>query len=224
MSTFDHNFKAYRKRGFNADSFVDVGANEGVIAAQLRAALPQAAGAMFEPQPHLKNKLTERSAALKIDYFPYAVGKEDSNITLRFSMKDHFRGGTCAITDDPVAQEWFNEAVEVPLVRLDTMVAQGKIKAPQLLKLDAEGMELDVLEGCQGFMSEVQMVLSEATLYKSLNKHPSFTELCVKMDEYGFVLYDFGQFGYRPHDGALMIVDMVFVRHDNPLRAHQYWG
>lgn len=214
------------KRGFQCNSFVDCGANYGEIAIQLRNLFPQADGYMIEPQPEkeLTDKLKLIQGHHKINYLPYAIGSEDSEMEFRYSDKDFYRGGSLGVREDAAGDKFFNKTARVRVRSLDSLLAAGEIKPPQLLKLDVEGMELEALRGATEVLKGVELICMETMLFRNWVEHPSFAEIIYAAAEMGFVLYDLGQPGYRPYDGALAILDVVLCREDSKLRAYHDWS
>jgi FkbM family methyltransferase len=212
------------KRGFRCESFVDCGANHGEISLQLHALFPKAKGYMIEPQPELKAKLGQVASSNKLTYLPYAVARQDGEMTFRYSDQDDYRGGSLGVRKDAKGDEFFNKSAQVQVRSLDSLLAAGEITPPQLLKLDVEGMELETLRGATEVLKSVELICMETMLFRNWVEHPPFAEIMYEAAKMGFVLYDLGQSGYRPYDGALAILDVVLCREDSKLRAYHDWA
>jgi FkbM family methyltransferase len=225
MAGFERVLTGAKHRGFNCRTFVDVGANMGDRSKAVWDMFPGATCYLLEPQPNLCEHLQKVVRGRPGAYLGVAVGRDDGTATLRYNGDtDNFEGGTCCIRDDANAQKFFHRSADVEMRSLDSLLQARRIEVPELLKLDVEGLELDVLRGATKFLGTVEMIMLETTLYPSFIQHPSFAEVVIFMNNHGYHVYDFGDLGYRPRDGALMIVDTVFVHHDSPLRAYPYWG
>lgn len=224
MSDFLQVVSACRDRGFRCNCFVDVGANNGDIAIQFRRIFPDAAGYMVEPNPHLQGGLQGVQRKHNIAYLPVACGAEDRRDVLRFNLTDGYRGGSLRVNPATRGNDFFDQFVEVQQRSLDSLLATGEIAPPNLLKLDVEGMELEVLNGAKTVLPTVEIVCLETMLFRNWVTHPKFSEVIDYMQRIGFVVYDFGAFGRRPYDKALMVVDLVFAREDSPLRSYHDWA
>jgi FkbM family methyltransferase len=205
---------------------VDCGANYGEIAIQMRNLFPQAKGYMIEPQPEqaLTDKLKLIEGHHKIKYLPYAIGEQDGEMTFRYSDKDYYRGGSLGVRKDAKGDKFFDKSAQVQVRSLDSLLQANEITPPQLLKLDVEGQELATLRGAAKVLHFVEIICLETMLFRNWVEHPSFAEIMYEAQKMGFVLYDLGQPGYRPYDGALAILDVVLCREDSKLRAYHDWA
>jgi FkbM family methyltransferase len=212
------------QRGFQCRSFVDAGANYGEISIQLRNMFPQAAGYMIEPQPELADTLKLVAGHHQLKYLPYAVGEQDGEMTFRYSDKDHYRGGSLGVRTDAKGDKFFNKSAQVQVRSLDSLLLANEITPPQILKLDVEGQELATLRGATKVLQYVDIICLETMLFRNWVHHATFAEIMYEAQRMGFVLYDLGQQGRRPYDGALAILDVVLIREDSPLRAYHDWA
>ena len=113
---------------------------------------------------------------------------------------------------------------EIPLVVLDDVCREKNLKAPYLLKVDVQGAELNVLDGCRKLLEDTEAVILEVSLFQFFVGGPQLYDVVSYMKERGFVTYDiFG--GYiRPLDGALAQVDMVFVKENGQFRKSNFFA
>jgi FkbM family methyltransferase len=114
----------------------------------------------------------------------------------------------------------FGEPRKVPVVTLDSLIAEHALEAPFLLKLDVQGFELEVLAGAEEMIKSTALVITEASLWadKKRKGMASFVELVNWFDQRGMVLYDIAQIVRRELDGAIAELDLVFCPADSPLR------
>lgn len=129
-------------------TFFDIGANVGffsLLAARLVG--PSGRIVAFEPVP-ANAAAIRRNAALNnfqhITAIETAVGDSTGEIELVLTRHP---GGASIIQDTPSPD--ITGRTRVPLARIDDLHAQGRIPAPNLVKIDVEGAEPAVLRGME---------------------------------------------------------------------------
>lgn len=113
---------------------------------------------------------------------------------------------------------------EVPSVRLDDVCRQKGLRGPYVLKIDAEGAELQVLAGASQVLRDTELVILEVSLFEFFARCPVLAEIVAAMRQVGFVVYDVVDFHYRPLDGAVAKVDLAFAPGKGFLRRSNQWG
>jgi hypothetical protein len=107
----------------------------------------------------------------------------------------------------------------VPVITLDSVIP--RLEGPALLKVDAEGYELPVLDGAVGMLPSIDMMILETRLFSYAEGLPEIGEVMSYAYAHGFVLYDVLDGGFRPLDGALELLDLVFVPVASALRREK---
>jgi FkbM family methyltransferase len=147
--TFEPGFlDEFRARARDAGVVYDVGANLGLYSLTAGACNGEAEVHSFEPEPGLC-RLIEESALANglsgIHVLPMCLGEADS--TLQLTLKGnsgHF------VSRDGAAEG----TVEVPVRRVDSLVREGALPPPDLVKIDVEGYEASVLRGMAGVLEQ----------------------------------------------------------------------
>ena len=103
----------------------------------------------------------------------------------------------------------------VPMVTLDQIAEEKGTQGPYIIKIDTQGYEIEILKGATIVLKETEYIVLEISLFP-FSGVPVFDEVIAYMKSKGFTAYDFFNFNYRPIDGALGQIDIVFV-HDNGL-------
>lgn len=147
-------------KGFasNTPIVFDVGANEGDHTALILGILPSAQCHLFEPNPHTFTRLNKRFAECSnVTLNQKGVGARSQHAVLRDLEGDgterasfvHETFDVIIRPDDHLTQEF-----EVEVVSLDEHATKLGIKRIDFLKIDTEGYERFVLEGCQALIAD----------------------------------------------------------------------
>jgi FkbM family methyltransferase len=163
----------------------DIGANEGVYAIHFARHEPNTLVVAFEPTPALIDKLKYNTNNLNnFVLVPSAVSNFDGTSKFHISPESQFGDYSCSSLlefSDKSQTEWpgrndfktINE-ITVQVIRLDTYVVNNQIPKIDYLKIDTQGADLKVLEGCGELLSIVNEGTMEAAakrdiLYKGQN-------------------------------------------------------
>jgi FkbM family methyltransferase len=206
-----------RTSDFMPDHIFDVGAYSGEFAKLCRGTWPRARITCFEVLPH-------RVAALR------AWCTHDGNAILVESLLGATSTPAVPFHELESASSIFDEhtpqAAPVrtyPMQTIDELVKSQKASAPNLLKLDVQGYELEVLKGAQTTLPKISVILAEVNLIDIHKGAPVMDELILFMREKGFVAYDICGLTRRPLDNALWQADFIFVPRESALRSDKRW-
>lgn len=187
---------------------VDIGANHGGWSRTALSIFPEVYLSIFEPQKRLKEHLAdlERNPNVKIHY----KGAGDFNGIAPFTFHD--RDDSCSfiyVKED--AQERGFIQSEIEICKLDTVMRNCEFGTVDILKIDAEGLDLQVLDGAGKTLRKTEVVLVEASV--SNPDYPnSALAVIKKMDYLGFRLFDLTDLNRTPNRKLLWLVEAVFVR------------
>ena len=144
----------------NPGLVIEVGANMGVHTVPMARSLAGQGRNMlvFEPQPVIFQQLCANLALnglMNVRAFPYACGRENGQVT--FEIPDYRStgnfGGT-GMSEGAGAPDARRETVQC--VRVDDLAPEGQVG---LIKVDVEGFEQQVLEGCEGILARCRPLL-----------------------------------------------------------------
>ena len=116
------------------------------------------------------------------------------------------------------ARKLGREQFEVEVVALDEFFAQNSVRLPKpdILKIDAEGWDLEVLIGAEKIAANSEVILLEAgVMNKSFSNNAR--EVINAMHERGFVLFDITDLNRTNRDSGLWNVELAFVRNGGVL-------
>jgi len=117
-----------------------------------------------------------------------------------------------------------DEVRHVPVVRLDDVAAELEIRGDVLLKINAQGMELEVLEGARELLASCEIVIIETSLFRFRTGFPDFHDVVAFMKGLSYVVYDIVDGRNRPYDHALAHRYLVFAKESGRFRATHQWA
>jgi FkbM family methyltransferase len=141
------------------DTVLEVGANLGALTVPLaRTVGPAGQVLAFEPQPAVFHTLCANLAFNALEQaraFPYALGAREGKVgmpRMDYALPNNFGGVGLPETGSVVAGSGWT----APIVRLDGLAED---LVPRLIKIDVEGMEIDVLRGAERVIRRARPLL-----------------------------------------------------------------
>lgn len=192
------------------DIVLDIGANDGRYAREIREAGWKGKIVSFEPQPAVFERLKQRMAADSAwSGYQMGLGSVNSTLILNASRLDVLSSFLQIKGDDQDVQQ-----IEVPVKRpadiLDEVI-EGR-KRP-FVKIDTQGFELEIIRGFDSRLNDVvgwQIELSIEPLYEG---QPLIEEVIAIMRASGFALWRILPGLRDPMTLQAFEVDGIFFRH-----------
>lgn len=194
----------------NAEVIVDVGASNAAWTYRACRVFPSARYHLFEPIWAVSNHYKigpiyeHLSKIANVTLHPIAIGSKDGKATLH-------------VTDDPVGSTTLNwdyaksTPAAVPVRTIDSLVSDGTMPTPDIIKMDIQGAEMDALRGSATTLSHVSALFLETWLRPGYGEHtPLLRDIMNFLHDFGFSAIDFG--GTYRQDGRLFAIDTVFAR------------
>ena len=206
------------KQGVQPNTILDVGVGNGTN--DLYTAFPNAHLFLVEPLIEFEDTIKSILSTRHGGYSIAAAGAKQSKQTLNVHP-DHLEGSSLYNEVTPTIDN--GEPRVVPVVTLDQVVHDNQLKKPYLIKVDAQGHEIEIMRGASEILHSTDVVVLEVLLYKFLTDNPIFHDVVSFMHSQNFVCYDIFGLSHRPKDQALAHLDIVFVKEDGPLRKIHDW-
>jgi len=205
--------------------FIDVGANDGLYALFASRKLGSSGTVLaVEPSRRELARLREHAAlngAANIRVAPVALGAASGHATLMVADGRHAghntfglfgHGGTrCELVDD------------VPVERLDDLLAREGLERVDVLKLDVEGAEAAVLAGASRTLAQSRPLLLVEVFDDALRAQGSSArELVEGLRALGYELYTFDEASGRPRrarEGEPLSLNVVAAHRERPWAA-----
>jgi FkbM family methyltransferase len=196
----------------------DVGAHIGQTAARLVSAFPRAQVYSFEPDPHSFEQLRALASRRgRIDPINAAVGDTDGHA--RFFVNS-FDQTNSLLKAAPGADQFVLDSrglvvqseLTVPVLTLDRFCASRGIARIDVLKVDAQGYELRVLDGARGLLAAgmIPVIYLEVCFVRIYDGQPLFPDVYQYLFDRGFRLVWLYESSFHTHFYSLG-ANAVFV-------------
>jgi len=205
---------------FRPRVILDIGAAKGYWSEFAHYFYPDAAFYLIDPLVESEPRLQHLCATKQnFSYLLCAAGEAEGQLPMSIASdldgSSLFSFNVNGTTDAP------ERIVQVRTI--DSLLATGKIAAPQLVKIDVQGYELKVLNGGTKLFETTEVFILEVSLFEFLPGMPIVHQVVDYMVRRHYVLYDVAGYLRRPYQSDLGQLDLVFVRQDSPLYASKRW-
>lgn len=207
-------FELMKLQDFYPEAVYDVGANKGTWTLECLKYFPKAKYYLFEPQKELLKDIEFSLGHFdNIQVFPVGVGKKDE--TRRFTVHDRDDSCSFSFSTEEAKSRGF-EQIELPIVRLESFIKEKKLSEPSLLKIDAEGLDLEVLEGADTLLEDVQVIMIEVGVMNKRIKN-SALETINYLNKQDFRLFDITDINRPFPNHVLWLCEFVFIKKNGVL-------
>ena len=196
-------------RGFSPSTIVDVGAYEGSWSITAHKVWPSSRIVIIEPNHAKKPKLSKLAADMGGKFYDDLLGASCGTI-VEFNLME---------TGSSIMSE-ISSVERVVEMRTLTTLDSLRLElngASNLLKIDAQGYELEILKGATASLRSFEAVLLEIAIIEINKGAPLLHEVTAFMAEIGFVASEILEMHRRPLDNALSQIDVMFVRKESPI-------
>lgn len=202
-------FTNIKKMGLSPKHIVDIGANHGTWTREVLQYFPDAHYTLIEPQEWLKPSFQDLlDTNSKIAY--HAVGAGSENGSFKFTIVD--RNDSCSFRyTEEEANKMGYKQVEIPIITLNDLVKSNNLPIPDIVKIDAEGLDIEVLKGANELFGKTEIFMVEAgVVIKEFDN--SFLKMINFMDENGYRLFEITDLNRPLALKVLWLVELAFVK------------
>jgi FkbM family methyltransferase len=195
--------------GFTPKHIVDIGANHGTWTREVLTHFPEAFYTLLEPQHWLKKSFQDiLDANSKVQFYPVGAGKEEGSFQFTIVGRDD----SCSFRYTPEeAKAAGFEQIEIPVVTLNGLLSESKLPTPDIIKIDAEGLDIEVLKGASNFFGETEIFMVEVGIFnKSFDN--SFLKMINFMDVKGYRLFEITDINRPFQPQVLWLAELVFIK------------
>jgi len=201
---------------YNIDTVLDVGANIGQYAVELRELNYRNKIISFEPMQNefkiLENKTISDN---KWEAFNYALGSKNDKEKINISHNS-FSSSILNILPthiDNAPESKFKESEDIQVKKLDSVFNDlVSNNSKSYLKIDTQGYEKEVLIGAFDSLKKIDCIQIEMSLTPLYSNDASFDELFKLLNSKDFKLVGFESGFTNTKTGELLQLDGIFVR------------
>ncbi|MBF0460465.1 MAG: FkbM family methyltransferase [Magnetococcales bacterium] len=198
-ATLTHRLREQYRQG-QLKTVYDIGANNGQWSLHLQKVLPAAAFYLFEANPAMQHRLEQMPFWFRI--VPLSNKAEEKIFFTNNGTGDSFYRQT-------YGNRSFNE-ITLQTERLDDVVATTAIPAPDFVKLDTQGSEVDIIDGGRATLAKAKLLLCEMPLVEYNDRAPHFStylEICRSIGFYPVAMAEMHR-----KEGRIVQMDVLFAK------------
>jgi FkbM family methyltransferase len=194
--------------GFAPAVIYDIGAYRGGWTKVAAEVFPDARFALFEANGDHAPEL----AASRHRYFIAALGAADGAARpFHVPRAGDVTGASLYVENTSHYAPSNLQVREVATVRLDTLAAREKLPAPDLVKIDVQGAELEVLAGAAATLAGASALIVEVSLVDYNRGAPLIADVIAALDRNGLRCVDVCEMHRTPANFVLQL-DLLFAR------------
>lgn len=209
-----HRLAFWKSKGMNPNVIYDIGANDGSWTRDARSVFPNVRYEEFEANSqHARNgrHMVLLGDSEKEMTFYKAIGPNagaNTGASMYLEVTQHYVPGTYT-------------SETLPVVPLDAYVRRANLPAPDFMKLDVQGGELDVLRGAEICLQTTKYVLMETSLHRWNKDAPMIEEVVSYMTDRNFELVDIVDTHFV--NNYLFQADVLFAHKSTGLRKQDFY-
>ena len=200
---------------FNPETILDIGANVGQFAKEIRQILPEAKIYSFEPIKECFDKLNENMSGDKnFKSFNFALGDKNENSEMHRSV---YTPSSSILEMAEAHKTLFPHTIQsrpeqIEIKRLDDVANNLKLKEQILIKIDVQGFEDKVIEGGKETFKKARVVLIENSFVELYEDQPLFDNIYSKLKSLGFIYKGSLQEKIDRNSGQVISEDSLFIK------------
>jgi FkbM family methyltransferase len=218
LSLLQNFFSVLKEINFIPKHIIDVGANHGTWTRTALTYFPDAFYSMLEPQNWLKEHVHDiLESNPKVTF--YAVGAGSQSQSLKFTVAGRDDSSNFIFNEDDAKNAGYKQ-IDVDVITLNELVSKNNLIEPDIIKIDAEGFDLEVLKGASNFLGKTEIFMVEAAVVaKSIEN--SFLKVIEFMDMNGYELFDITDLNRPFKPRVLWLTELVFIKKNGLIDVSQ---
>jgi FkbM family methyltransferase len=197
-----------KTNNFKPKLIIDIGANHGTWSRLWKKYYPQSKFILVEPQswlqPSFQDMLDENTI-----YLPIGAGRENGSFTFTINS-DRDDSSTFSLSNEEALKRGFKQ-IEIPVKTINAIVEEHGNLIPDIVKIDAEGIDIDVLDGASHLFGKTELFLVEASINSTYTQTDIITVINY-MDKAGYRVFDITDINRPFANKVLWLTELAFIR------------
>lgn len=201
-------YSTLKQFGFVPKHIVDIGANHGTWTREALRHFPNAYYTLVEPQYWMEASIKDvLDSNPKVKFHPYGAGEQEGSF--QFTILDRDDSCSFKYSEEEAKAKGYKQ-LTLPVITLNGLLKDSTLPTPDIIKIDAEGLDIAVLKGASDFFGKTEVFMVEAgVVNKSFDN--SFLQIINFMDEKGYRLFEITDLNRPYQPKVLWLVELVFV-------------
>ena len=209
LNLLENFFATLNQINFVPVHIVDVGANHGGWTRTALHYFPDAYYTLLEPQKwlevHFKDLLEQNP---KIKFHHCGAGSKAGSF--KFTIANRDDSSTFVLSEEDAKKQGLKQ-IDVNIVTLNELISSQNLPNPDIIKIDAEGLDLEVLKGADNYFGKTEIFMVEAGV-AAKGIENEFSRVVKYMDIKGYKLFDITDLNRPFEPRILWLTELVFIR------------
>lgn len=221
LNRFGYDVKKYRDTfattvlPLDIQTVLDIGANTGKVARELRGMFPTAHIHSFEPLPSCFTKLTDSMRGdAHFTAYNIALGETEGDMMIEESS---FHPSSSLLPMTTLHKKLYPKSAgsvkkQIQVKRLDDVMRNVELSKNIFIKMDVQGFEDHVIRGGSEVIRNASVIQIETAFVTLYEGQPLFDDIYRLLSGLGFAYYgDVGRH-YSPETGKLIYEESLFIK------------
>ncbi len=204
-----------KRLGISPLTFIDVGANRGMLSKTVSYLFPECKIYCFEPIKSCFKEL-QKLEQISLNFKVFNCAISDYVGVANFNESEYDYSSSLLEMAEKHKQVFpytkMTNSYEVNVYTLDSFYNQLELTQPVILKLDVQGAELNVIRGAGELLEEVDFIICELSVTELYLNQPLVSDIIIKLKEKGFYLLDILDLNRDSNTTELLQFDALFKK------------